>query len=364
MTSRSEAKIDQLLEELFEVRPPDIDRTVAGIQVAIGPGIRPLSLSKADLRRLTTRRLPQIPGLTLIEQCGFAWQNYAEFFVSIWAGGDLPEDHWLKFRIGSTNVTVGQASSAIGLVVGSVFLSEEENQFWFDGKETIRLYPVSPGESLDVLQQALFYLNASHLRPLRGHVVLSYLRVPSRGLEDSDLETRDVAFQRTRIRSRPSLRGVAPLLLFNQAVTLYEDTRFLGFYRVLEYFFHRAFIAEVGRARSDQSISNEDLVVLARSSKELAQLSHLCHAVLTSAGARRLAAFAARKGLMPQSTPSELPAALYAYRNSLVHAKELEISRTVLPDPYRVDTIAESWAAIAEELAARAINRLNSDPHR
>lgn len=92
----------------------------------------------------------------------------------------------------------------------------------------------------------------------------------------------------------------------------------------------------------------------------MSQLKALLKAVLTHADARSLLAFATGQGLATASSLDELACALYAYRNSVVHAKEAEVLRIAVPDPFTPKDSMRAWDRLVEKVAIHAIRRLTA----
>ena len=152
----------------------------------------------------------------------------------------------------------------------------------------------------------------------------------------------------------PAECSQAPRLpcLRNPAASQSGDSRFLGFYRVLEYFFYRATVKEVDRARIDPAVATDTLIELARAQRELDQLKHLLRSTMTAGEKRAIVSLTARKGLVKKATLEHVAEALYSHRNSLVHAKESELARTRLPNPLSADSHQPLWDKFAEEVAS------------
>lgn len=348
------------IERFFENGPPDEIRELStGAEIAFPSVAKSLRLTRGQLRLLFQKKLPTVAGLSLIERCGVAWHNYSEIFVHISGVGEWPAHGRLRFRIGETSVEVGPPSPAAVFLLESYYEYEDFGQTGFEIYESIRLFPVAAENATNVLLQALFYLNSHYLRPGSGAAQPRYLRLPKDD-EDGYDGYREPNLHRARVRNRPPLVALEPVLIFNDAVLLHGESRFLGFYRVLEYFFHRALVASVAAGRLNAALSDEALITMARTQKELPQLASLLAAILTPAEKQRLSSFAAYRRLIAKPDARLIPEALYLFRNSLVHAKEAEIGRTTLPDPFKIDEITDHWAFIAETCAVKAIRRLNS----
>jgi hypothetical protein len=149
------------------------------------------------------------------------------------------------------------------------------------------------------------------------------------------------------------------LALFNSAAVSVGDDRFLGFYRVLEYYFQRASVQELGRLRRDPTISDDEFLSQLRFDRELPQLQALLRSVLTTSEASSFVEYAKYHKLSAAKTLKEFAEHLYRYRNSLVHAKESQIQTTRVPDPFSGIGSTGSWEWIVELAAARSIRRMS-----
>jgi len=233
-------------------------------------------------------------------------------------------------------------------------------QIEFEGYTSIRLAPLTIQHAPTVLDQALYYLNSDYLAPLKTGAQVFHLADPADLLEPPWEKAERVP--RKRLRTRPLLPQRPPLLLFNEASVALGEGRFLGFYRVLEYFFKAGFEREVARLRMDQAISVTELVKVARERSEEEQLARLLHVSTTPAAKRRFASWARSKRLIAKESFELLPQALYAYRCAIVHAKAQEVHRTRLPDPLQHSDGLSAWQDITRELAIAAMKRFNKSP--
>jgi hypothetical protein len=55
---------------------------------------------------------------------------------------------------------------------------------------------------------------------------------------------------------------------------------------------------------------------------------------------------------------NDVSVSLYTYRNAMVHAKEDELARSRVPDPFTPASDSRLWEWIAQYLATRCIRRL------
>ena len=347
------------LEEIVGALDGDIRPEHNDVKVCVHEQIPALTMQARDLKGLLLRKkFPRIDGLSLIPNFGFSWKRYYEYLIYLEGWGEWPIDKPLRFRLNHTLIEVGKATAAFALLLEPIYYEKHIGQEEFMEFSTIRLIHADKTEVYSLLQEALYYLNSDYLKHIQGVAVLKRLYT------DSDIvygppRNRSLLLTRSRVRTRARHRAVAPLALFNDAASNWGEQRFLGFYRVLEYFFHRSVLDQVARARYNQSMTEEEIVELARTQRELPQLINLINTLLTNSEKNTLIGFTTRRKVITIPKISTLEEALYQFRNGLVHAKEAEIRRAQLPDPFAESTLIETWNQVAETLAASAIKRLN-----
>lgn len=323
-----------------------------------------LALSGSQLFQLMEgERLEDVEGLIYHEHCGFSYVGYAEFLITIDGALEWPASRPLRFRIGRTLVEVGPASHLLPVLLEPYYRISSEEQFGFDSYPSVKIMSAPADRHRALLHRALFYLNSDYLRAAGVSAALHHLVDPETVWEGSDDEERvdDTPFiTRTRIGARKDHIADAPLILFNDASASYDEGMFLGFYRVLEYFFFRSLLQQLSRVRRDDGVSDEDLLALAKTPNEVSHLQKLLAGCVPRSRQKGLCWFAQKKGLIKGSGFGELVGALYQFRNSVVHAKEEQIARAVVPDPFESNPVVSSWNAIIRELAMRAIRRYNT----
>lgn len=316
-----------------------------------------IHLTARLLTDLLDCRRPTIEGLTYFDHCGFHYADYAEFLIHLEGLGGWPADRPLQFKIGTVLVTVGRSSHVLPALLEPYY--REEHFFLqsdFDSYTSVGLNGVTMVQARAAIHQAIFYLNVTYLAPLRSGAQIWHLAT------DEDLkylprEDQGQLVPRKRVRIRKPFKAVAPLLLFNDACMATDDGQFLGFYRVLEYFFLVGFEEEVSRLRADEKVSTADLIKTARERTEVDQLRALLLGCLTGPRRRALTRFATLHKLTATPGFDGLVAAMYDFRCSLVHAKAQELHRTRLPDPLVPDSRLSKWAYIARQAALSAIRK-------
>ena len=298
-------------------------------------------------------------GLTYFDHCGLHYESYAEFLIYLDNWQSWPTKSALRFRVGDVCVSVGLCSHLIPLLFGPYYLDDRLNQIDLAGYSSIRLIGVSRDQAKHVVLEALYYLNSHYLAPIKSGVQIHHLltqddlrKLPPWGKAD--------VVSRKRVRRREPIANLPAALLFNQASVTYGDARFLGYYRVLEYFSPIGFEEEVARLRSDVSVSVANLIGIVKNRSERDQLRHLLSRITTHAQRRRLTKFAKDYKLVQNEKFEDLVGALYDFRCSIVHAKVSEMERTRVPNPLQSDNILTHWIYLTRELAKRAVQKLGS----
>lgn len=326
------------------------------LTIPIGSNGSSIRLGATHIKSLMAGTFPVGTGLSLVPNCGIESNGYAEYLIDVDGWGSWPTDKPLRFKLGNVQVQAGGLSPLLALVCESIYRSRDYFQSEFaDSYASLRVEgSKTPRADASV---ALYYLNADYLPPVKSAAGIRHLidpRDPDIPLESGTPEK----LVRHRVRTRDRIAEVEPIILFNQAAMERGAARFLGFYRVLEFFSMRGTMTEYSRMRRDPSVPDEVLLASSRLDKELPQLQALARTVLTPAQARSLVSYVSRHKLATAKSSGEVVKAMYGFRNSLVHAKESEITRTWIPDPFTIERARGSWAWVAEWLAGRSIRRL------
>ena len=112
--------------------------------------------------------------------------------------------------------------------------------------------------------------------------------------------------------------------------------------------------------RVDSSVSDEELVKELSVRQEEDQLINLLKTVLTQSKKNRLLNYCLHKGIITGNKFEKIGTELYRYRNSIVHAKERELSNTNFPNPFEINPKLHNWIYVTDELARECIMKLNS----
>lgn len=346
-----------------------------------GLGVEIFVPGASSMLRLDRKQLESIEGGDLLndvhrlkyqQDCGISFDTYSEFFITInhprYFFLDLHSD-WpgtipLKFKVGSIFVVVGDASPLIVLLMESAYRDSDIHPDGFSSFATVKLLGADHKIAESSFHKALYYLNSHYLKPVGLVACLRHLETgfdDPLGLYYGTSEPEEVFKKiiRSRIRQRNDFVNTEPLVLYNHACNSSGIESFLSFYRVLEFFFTRGILARIEALRHDPSASAQDILDSAIFRNEEQQLQNLVKKVLTASQKKKLFEYARSHSLISDNKIRDVVSGLYAFRNSLVHAKEKQLHKATLLDPFEKNPNIQKWTYIVAVCAERAIRQLN-----
>lgn len=351
--------IREWAEEWVEI-PPTWSIDGSELSFAFGEGSPRLRLGGAELASWAHGSLPKHRELKYVPHCGIELIDYAEYIVDLEHIGQWPRDKPLRFRVGPAIVCLGPISAGLSLVLEPYYKIKEAFQDeFYESLSSLQI--VGSLEPRRDALSALFYLNADYLRPARASARIAHLLDPqSRAVTDGfEPQIRS----RKRVRHREPLEALEPVRLFISAAASTGEARFLGFYRVLEYFFARARAQELSIVRRDLSVADSTFFKKIKDETgELPQLRAVVRSALRPKEAESVVRYVNYHRLAKCASVDDASNALYAYRNAMIHAKEAEMSRTVLPDPFMDQGSDDKWNWVVELIAEKCNRRLNVRP--
>ena len=144
----------------------------------------------------------------------------------------------------------------------------------------------------DEFSKGLYYLNSHYLKPISFYAKLKSLEFANYDPLElfSGVEPRKVfeVAKRQRNIKRNDFQKIEPIVLYNYAISVQNEQRFLSYYRVLEFFIEQALIKRTGELRCDSNISDEQLIQEINLKSEEKQLSNLLNVLLTPIKKRKL----------------------------------------------------------------------------
>jgi len=366
--SELESQLRAFNDTEFKIKPRGL-----GIEIDVPGASSTLRLGKNQLEILEAGYLiDDVRKLKYHRDCGISFHNYSEFFITIehpqYFFLDLPSD-WpvtvpLRFRVGDVSIVVGEASPLIVLLMESHYRDSDVHPDGFSSFATVRLHGVDNKLAEASFHKALYYINSHYLKPVGLVVALRHVESDfddPLGLFYGTSEPEE-AFKkiiRRRIRQRDDFINTEPLILYNHACISSGNESFISYYRVLEFFFTRAILANIEILKNDPSASAQDILNSATARNEEQQLRNLITRILTPSQKNKIFEYAKAQSLIKEAKLHEFVSGLYTFRNSLVHAKEKQLQKTTLPDPFVTNSNIKKWTYIVAVCAERAIRQLN-----
>jgi len=323
-----------------------------------------IELSNKDLAFLSTGEKIKKTGYFHLNHCGFTYKNYGEISIIVIPSKyayTIEAQEWhanpLKFKIRNKLFEVGSASPLFVLLNEPIYRDSDWQYF-----TTIKIINTNNKEIKTDTIKALFYLNSHYLKNIGLIAKIHQMEInldEELDLWSDEYYDRFKKLNRVRIRTRNDFSSIEPLLLYNQAQIFDNDEKFLYLYRILEFFMNRARIQKVAEVRLDSNFSDNDLIRIIENKNEEKLLSNLLNEALNSNQKKRMAGYAFNKKLINKDNYKLLTNALYKYRNSIVHAKEQQITEIRIPDPFEQIEEANPWINIVDELALKCIIKYN-----
>lgn len=328
-----------------------------------------INLSEKDLTKLCHGDKLKKTGLNYIGDYGFTYQKFGEISISVFNPKYAfinESEEWipdpLKFKIDNKLFEIGPASPLFVLLNEPIYKNSDW-QYDFQNFTTIKATNTGKENIKDDIVKALYYLNSYYLKStgLAARVYhMKIVELDSWNLWENDSSDILQKVNRVRIRSRNNFISIEPLILYNHAQSSEGDEKFLTLYRILEFFMQRAKIKKVNEQRYDTNIPDLLLIKTIELGNEEMYLENLVKETLTISQKKKMSNYAYNKRLIKENDYKYLAKALYKFRNSIVHAKEQQISDTKIPDPFEQDYGIYPWIYIADEIVIRCIRKYNN----
>jgi hypothetical protein len=269
---------------------------------------------------------------------GYSIDRFSEFFAHDFSGNF---SHEIQFTLGNVEVTIGMVTP-LGIRLFDNYHDNDYLPEWYD-LHSIRILGASAEKAESYLLNALIMarrLVKVSLRLFPIHWSLS-------AMDDTIAH-----------HTAPAIAEIEPLRLFYKGLEEGDPaSAFLQFYRVLEYYATLLNQDEMTRLRWDRNLDARRFIIeilKATARDERAQLFR----IVAHLGDKVLLKEAMTAKLCNSATPEDLANAMYAFRNAVVHAK-YDFRTNIHTDPvFESSAVAATWRGIAEELAARSLQRL------
>lgn len=242
----------------------------------------------------------------------------------------------------------------------------QERKTWCDFHRfsSIRIFSNDRIDYKAEFLKGLYYLNSFYLKKLNFTATILHLQLPEEdplGLLYRDRELEDIFSIATRSRniSKKDFKNIEPLLFYNYSMRLSGESKFIMLFRILEFSLKRAGVQKLKKMRHDAMSSEEDILKEIDNKNEEKQISLLLGEIFTEFEKQNIAKFSFENRLIDREDFNKFPIQLYRFRNSVVHAKENELSNTFLPNPFDFQPILEKWIKIMDKLAVKCIQKFN-----
>lgn len=314
--------------------------------------------------------IDNISGIIHHRYCGFSFSNYAEFLVQfhysdfpvfgwdeLWLNGEI-----LTFNIANYEIEISETSSFFILLLGSHYFDLDQYYEHLLHSATIKIKNLGPSNPEDISNQAIYYINSTFFNELILSISIRHVRPYDsyEGFYELSNRIKKVFKKKKTKKIISDLKQ--PIIIYNNACNLRGETKFLGFYKVLEYYADRNRLLKIQKLRFDKKISELELIKYASLRNELDFLKGLLIEITTTELQKEICDFVKKKKLLSDFNFQNLIKEFYSFRNSIVHSKESKIDFTVLPnqfDVFRIETL-NNWCEIAQFFANIAIKNFNN----
>lgn len=301
--------------------------------------------------------------------CGFSFDNYAEFLIKFHYSDYSAqgwEDLWLDeekfiFSIDKHEIEISKTSPYFILFLGNYYFDLDEYYEHLSNSATIKIKYLNKSKPEKIPHQSLYYLNSSFFEKLNLSISLRHILSDYEFDEFFNLKERLTKIFKHKVQKKIIVNNIEPLIIFNHAVTLSGENQFLGFYRVLEYYFDRYKLNKIKDERFNTKISDEDLIKVVALKGEFEHLKGLLNEIVGQNSKIQICNKALEYNLIKKKDFDSLIKELYNFRNSILHSKESQIEFTDLPDQFNIFRIEllKSWSKIVKILSNIAINKFN-----
>lgn len=329
-----------------------------------------ISITEDQIDNLENWKKPnKIKDLKYLDDYGIKFKNYYEICLNIKSpkyfnlldeNGTVWPTSPLIFKINDVKFEIGQISPLFVLLVEPVY-SDFKYYDNFRAFASMKVKIENHSDFKNLFIKALYYLNSHYLKNIGFFANVNHLYMNFDYSYDEN-ENDDFFHKATRKRiiKRKDLLNIEPLLFYNHAQILNSENKFRELYRILEFFFNKAKLYKLKNCRFDESISEDKIFKLIDIRNEEKQLANLLNESLSPSVKNKLTQYCKFNKLIKLNEFKYIHQQLYAFRNSIVHAKESEIDRTLLPDPFEYTSDIDKWIYVVDVIAQKCIQKYNT----
>lgn len=311
-----------------------------------------------------------IQSFKYLDSHGIKFKNYYEICLSISHNSfTFFEDtnDWrtspLRFIIDKSQFEISPISSLMVLLTEPIYSDNNSAHYDFHNFASIKF---ALGKGLDYKTEfckALYYLNSFYLKPIGFYATLMHLELnydySLEILTENGVSDIFKKVSRKNNSKRKDFDRIEPLNLYNESVRKSGEQRFLLLYRILEFFIKRSIVNRISDIRYDRNISADEILTTLNFRNEEQHIKNLLEDILTEKNKKKISKYCSQNVLIDADDFISVSTALYKYRNSLVHAKETEINKTMFPNPFEQVDEVNKWIYVVDEIALMCIKKYN-----
>jgi hypothetical protein len=362
--------LDMYLDYVLEEHGDKVKVSADFIEVPVKVLNDRIKIHTSQLDLLCNGQMPdRIPNFNYIGTFGIRFKNYYEIRIAFksddygWHDGDEWSQDPLKFKVGNTQFEVGVFSSLMVLLTEPLF-RESDYHYDFEKFASIKILIENDLSYESEFVKGLYYLNSHYLKPIGFYAEIQSVELvindPLGLYADENAEAVFAVARRKRNLKRKDFQSCEPLKLYNFASSVTGEQRFLSYYRVLEFFMEQAVLLQIQRIRYDSSVTEKELQNLVSLRQEEPQLLNLLKTILTPSRKKKLINYCIKNRLIEAHKIEKVSSELYGFRNSVVHAKQKEMSKTIFPNPFEENYKLNRWIYVVSELSQECIAKLNT----
>jgi hypothetical protein len=333
--------------------------TKSGIIINAEPYLpKGIYLTEEYLNEFLNSGTLNINKLEYIEHCGFHLNKFTEIFFTVSNFVEWPSDRQLKIKIDGFFIEIGLATGFSKIFLMAKYF-DVYSKLAIEELLSVKIYSANIEKAKDCFHKALYYLNSHYLYKSKNFGIVANFETEY----PNYYAIGEQSVNRTRTRNRRDFISIEPLKLYNYAKTEENHYQYLAFYRVLEFFFPRVIEIKVKEMRSKNTISESAIISFIRDStaNEKNYLFHVIENSLTSSKKNNILSYSKSLNLIDKNASfRQFTDKIYEIRNSIVHSKENEITKSFIPEIFFARDNLTYWNYIIRDISHNAINTLNT----
>lgn len=363
--------LDRFLEEILEDESYKCKYEKECLWVYIHQIDEYMKIHKSQLELLEEcEEASSIPSMKYLDSYGFKFKNYYEICLDInnphtyISFGDSWPDDILSFMVADTKFEVGPMSKLMVLLMENIYSDNNSAHYQFESYATMKMVIPENEDYKEEFCKGLFYLNSRYMKQGGFQIKLNRLELNNNNFFDDESEPLTYVESFKYVLSSNEIphsdyESLEPLKLYIEASNKDGEQKFILLYRILEFFIWRAIIQKIKDLRNEMSISEEEIFEVVNMHNDANQLNNLLRECLSTDEKNEIIKFCMENKLIDVATFPKVCENFYQYRNSLVHAKETEIYKINIPDPFSKEDQKLAWIKVVDQIALNCIDKYN-----